>query len=610
MVRFNSTGYYLSNKGNLNLGLETVNIDQADLKIYKVYANNIVHFLSEYREEPSQYSMANLGKLLYESTLELNGSRNEILETSISIGDYLKDQRKGIYQVFVRDRDSYWRYASKIVIATDIGIVTKAAKDEMVVWVNSLSTLDPLYKAKVSILSFNNQILASGETNLQGVVRFTDLGQTLEEFEPYLVLVEYEGDFSFLKLNDGKIDLTDFDAGGRSILNEGYDAYLYTDRGVFRPGDKANITALIRGTNVVVPEEFPVRLQVTDPTGKIFNEFVKSTAKMGAADFEIVLPEYAKTGKYTAKLYVADSVIGSTTFNVEEFMPERIKVEVNTDQSSYDKNDEAEIVVKGINLFGPPAVGRQVELSVKLDTIPFSTPEYASYSFGDSEADWKAMNEGLGLNQLDENGEYIYSYRFPENLKPGNMMKAVFSATVREEGGRAVNAYKVVDFHPYDSYIGLKRMGDYYGKVNEKYPIQYVEVDKQGHPIDSPALEVKVYRIIWHSLWWHDEYGGWHYESEEEEEEVYRQTLEPGFGERLFTFTPRDYGKYKVVISNPETGSKSSLSFYASGWGYSPWAMSNPNKIELDLDQESYRPGGFGSDSSKSSILRKGFGNC
>ncbi|MCK4257480.1 MAG: hypothetical protein KAX49_00785 [Halanaerobiales bacterium] len=591
LIRFNSTGYYLSNQGNLNLGLETVNLDKVDLKIYKIYANNLVHFFSEYRDEPSNYSMSNIGKMVKEFTLELNNQKNEILKTSISLEEYLGDQRKGIYQVFARDRDSYWRNASKVVIATDIGIVTKKAKDEMVVWVNSLSTLDPLFRAKVSILSYNNQILASDETNLQGVVRFEEMDQLMEEFSPYIVLVEYDDDFSFLRLDDGKIDMTDFDISGRSFLSEGYEAYLYADRGVYRSGDKANITALIRGTKVSVPEEFPVRLQVTDPTGKIFNEFVNSTASMGAAEFEILLPDYAKTGKYNAKLYVADSVIGSTSFSVEEFMPERIKVEVMTDQSSYNEGEEAEINVKGINLFGPPAVGRKVELSIKLDTIPFSTPQFASYSFGDSGVNWKAITEDLGLNQLDENGEYTYLYRFPDNLKPGNMMKAVFSATVREDGGRAVNAYKVINFHPYDSYIGMKRMGEYYGKVNEKYPIQFVEVDEEGNLVNSSELEIKIYRIIWHSLWWHDENGNWHYESEEEEEEVHRETIEPGIGERIFTFTPRDYGKYKVVISNTENGSRSSLNFYATGWGYSPWAMSNSNKIELDLDQESYRPG-------------------
>ena len=44
-LNFNSPGRYLSSKGQLNLGLETVNISQVEVEIAKIYANNIATYL-------------------------------------------------------------------------------------------------------------------------------------------------------------------------------------------------------------------------------------------------------------------------------------------------------------------------------------------------------------------------------------------------------------------------------------------------------------------------------------------------------------------------------------------------------------------------------------
>ncbi len=591
LVRFNSQGYYLSNQGNLTLGLETVNLNKVDVGIYKIYANNIVHFLSDNRWGSFEDRFDNLGSLIEEFTLEVNNPPNEIVETPLSLEDYMDDERKGIYQIVVRDRDNYWLNDSRMIVATDIGIVTKLATNELAVWVNSLKTLQPLIKARVSLLSRNNQVLTKGETNRQGLVKFTDLGNLFKDFEPYLIVVEYEDDFAFLKLDDGRLDTTDFDTTGRSYLTEGYEAYVYSDRGVYRPGDKANITALIRGVNVAVPPEFPVRLKVIDPTGNLYTELVQNTGDAGAAEFEINLPDYVKTGKYTTNLYVADQMIGVVNFNVEEFMPDRIKVQVESDEQTYSSGDTAEIKVSGVNLFGPPAAGRNVEVAVKLDVVPFTTSAYKSYIFGDSSIKSAGMDEIIGSGTLDENGEYRSTFSFPTELKPGNMMKAAFSATVREEGGRAVTNYQVVDFHPYESYIGLKRLSDYYGEIDKPYQIQYVEVNPQGESVAGSSLMVKVYRVIWHSLWRQDGNGEWYYESEEELEEIYSQELISGFGEQIFDFTPREYGKYKVVIANTENHTQSAIDFYATGWGYSPWALTNPTRIELDLDKPIYENG-------------------
>ena len=58
-----------------------------------------------------------------------------------------------------------------------------------------------------------------------------------------------------------------------------------------------------------------------------------------------------------------------------------------------------------------------------------------------------------------------------------------------------------------------------------------------------------------------------------------------------FTFTPPEFGSYRVVLSDPETGASTQIEFFVSGWGYSPWAIKDPGRLELGLDKSEYQPG-------------------
>ena len=154
------------------------------------------------------------------------------MTTPIDLRDFQAGKRRGIFQVAACDPENRWRDTSKVVIVTDLGIMAKLGRDEVIVWINSLDTLAPVAGARVSLYSYNNQEIVSGESDAQGIVRFSGLRRLLAGFRSYLILAELGEDLSFVCLDDGLIDKTDFPVEGRQHLTEGYEAYLYTDRGV------------------------------------------------------------------------------------------------------------------------------------------------------------------------------------------------------------------------------------------------------------------------------------------------------------------------------------------------------------------------------------------
>ncbi|NLG83749.1 MAG: hypothetical protein GX493_03870 [Firmicutes bacterium] len=510
-IGFNSPGRYLSSRGHLNLGLETVNVDKVELEIAKIYANNLVTFLHRVEEDGWCYSyeLPRLGRIVGSRTIEIDGGRNKVITTPINLGEFLSDQRKGLFQVTARDPEARWLTATKIAIITDLGILAKFGADDLVVWVNSLDTLAPYPGVRVSLMSYNNQEVAAGYTDENGLVTFTGIRKSLADSRPYLILAECGEDFSFVfvYLDEARIETTDFPVEGRPHLREGYEAYLYTDRGVFRPGDTANIAAIVRGAEVAVPPEFPLRLEIIGPDGMVFREYAGSTGTNGFAAFRLEIPDYAKTGRYSAVLYAAKEPIGRCTFNVEEFIPDRIKVETTTDKEEYGPGEMATIGVRGSTLFGPPAAGRRVELTVRLEPMPFSPPAYRSFSFGDATLDFHALEKNLGQDELNEEGKAAFKFTFPHDLRPPGAIRAIFQATVTEEGGRAVTNYKTVVFHPYQAYLGLKTPEEEYPTPGKDYPFRLVEVDREGRPVKGAEIEVTTYAVTWNSIYRRAEEG-------------------------------------------------------------------------------------------------------
>src|SRR5690554_650537 len=593
-LNFNSPGQYLSSRGHLNLGLETVNVNRINLEIRRVYLNNLVPFLNNPNYHSSYYQnyISHIGEVIHSEIIEVTGAKNEVVTTPVNLGQYFTGARRGFFQVIAYDDDYRWRRDLKYVVITDLGMVAKMSGEDLVVWINSLSALEPKSRVRVTLLSKNNQTMAVTTTNNQGLAVFQNLRRRREEFEPFVILAEDGDDFSFVQLPASLISPADFDTRGRPTLEEGYETFIYMDRDLFRPGDTANLVTVVRGPRVSLPPEFPVRLEIRQPDGQVFRELLGNTRYQGMCEFALPIPEYAQTGKYAVRALIADQVTGTAAFSVEEFMPDRIKVTVTPDRPAYHPGDQALLTVEGINLFGPPAAGRRAEAAVTLNAEDFRPAGFGSYTFGDNGRQFTPVRQELGDEILDDRGRAEFVYQFPLGLTPPSKIAAVFQATVSEEGGRAVSSYQVAEFHPYERYIGIKPLSDGYGEVGKEYAAGYVVVDRAGRPVESRGLVAEVYHITWNTVYRRDAEGRFRYQSEEERKKIHTEELRGGPGEQVFTYTPRDYGRFQIVIKDPqENVARATLSFYAAGWGFAPWAMDNPDKVHLSLEKTSYRPG-------------------
>ena len=596
-LKFISPGLYLPKQGARLVEVETINVKKMSVEVNHIFPNNLVYALASNRnwneyDDYYQSPLELVGREFFEKTVELSSTLNQPLNTTIDVGSIIGDTSRGIFTVSIRNRDGRWDYDTRIVMLTDIGVIARLSDDYLMVWANSLSETKPIGGATINLLSKNNQVLVSGKTDSRGIAVFSNIGERIKGFVPFLITVSTEKDLSFLRFENCLLPTSDFDVKGRPYLTTGYEAFVYLDRDIFRPGDTAHIVSIVRGANGAVPPEFPYFLTITDPSGREFQSFRVKTEGTAFLTVDFNVPDFARTGKYTITAHIGETQeIGRTGFQVEEFMPDRIKVTVTTPRNEYGKDDTVQIDVTGKFLFGPPAAGHKVSGHVTIEPTAFAPAGYAKYTFSEEDLEFSRMEVDLPDNTLNDSGSFTYIYAIPSAPKLPSALKGLISASVSEQGGRAINAYTEVTIHPYDDYIGIRLNFDGYAKPHERCEASLMAVTKDGEPTALGNVRVNFYRVVYNSILKRDEKGWYRYVSEQSLVLIDSANVDISADGATVGFIPLDYGNYKIVAHDDVGGHTASTSFYASGWGYAPWSMEFPDRINIDLDLKEYSPG-------------------
>jgi hypothetical protein len=273
-ISFVGEGIYLARKGNLNVGVSTINVKKVRIEVRKVFMNNIAHLINAGAMDSTYYyyDTESLGKLLHSEEIDIPDRANEEIVTPINMESYLKDEYTGVFDIQVNSGDEYWRESRKLVMITDLGITVKRAGEQFIVWVHSLSSLDPIKDAQVTLISHNNQTMKVGTTKGDGMAKLEVPKTVMENFTPFMITVAKGGDTSFIELTRSQISVTDFDVEGQPYLQDGYDAYVYGDRDIYRPGEKVHLVTVVRSAKAELPPAFPLKMEILGPDNRIFTK--------------------------------------------------------------------------------------------------------------------------------------------------------------------------------------------------------------------------------------------------------------------------------------------------------------------------------------------------
>lgn len=592
-------GRYLLRGGARNLEVRAVNVDALEISTHEVFANNVLHFLNQHRwydadddYNPSYY-VGDFGRALYTETVDVSTGRNWLGSHTINVDRLLGKKRSGIYVVEVSSSEDRWIQDSKIIALSDLGLIARMGDAQVTVFVNSIATARPLRGVEVTVLSSNNQTLLRGSTDADGVVTFTDVAQNTEGFTPRLITATSGDDFNFLDLEDARVETSRYDVGGLSQPSREYVSFLYSARDLYRPGESAAISGIVRTEDLRTVADVPVLLKIVSPRGRAFREYKLVLNREGSFEQQVDFPGYALTGPYKVELYTGgERLIGTTSINLEEFVPDKIRVRLAPGNTNLRPGDEFRIDVDAEYLFGAPAANLRYEADVQLRHRPFRSTRFADYDFSSgSFTDTRIENITLD-GVLDAQGQARIAYTLPEALRSSGLIDAAMYVSVFDLTGRTVSRVQHASVDPNGYHIGIKSAGSYFG-VNKNLDFRFVAVDREDVPMKNFPVDVRLVRLEWQTVLKKDYADRYYYASEQKEILEWEKRLTLGAA-TPFNFAVRRSGKYELRVAKAGAVEYQRTQFYAYGWSSntaSSFEVDKEGRIDIVFDKKAYRPG-------------------
>lgn len=587
-VSFPTAGMFLSPAGDLRIPVEAVNMEEIEIALWRLYENNISYsVISGTDSIPRE-----LSRLIIQKKAEIKGRPNATERRALDLRS-LAEGQKGVFLLTVKSTDpNAWQEAQQIVTVTDIGIVTRLYNEGIMVWANSIRDLKPISRGTVKIYSRSNQLIAEGKTGRDGIFMLHRTDSWNDSLHPFLVTVEKDSDLSFLRIDRNVLADNGFDIGGRPYLRKGYEAFCFAPRNLFRPGEEATFKAILRNGDREAPKPFPVLVAIRSAEGK---EVAKSTVELsenGTLLFSCRLPEATPTGTYQFSVFLPGDEkkpLGQMFFYIQEFAPPRLEVSVEGDAKKIVPGDTTKISLTSKYLFGAPASDLPWEAEVRTIAVPFSHPQWGAYVFGDREKTADEFTDFLGQGALDSNGKGEISYSLREGLQAPSLLNFLFTAKVREEGGRWVPHTLTIPCYPTPYMIGVEKAKGM-PEPGKPFELRVAAVTPEGEAAPIETITASVSKIMKHYTL--KRYGDQTRMEEQEELGTPEEKILPlvkGVG--TFTFTPQDSGEYLVRFEEKESGSSASTrieAWYPFGEGKGSPLI---DRILLSTDKDKYVPG-------------------
>lgn len=599
-------GKYLMLGGHRNLQCNAVNVPGIDIEVSQIFKNNIIHFLNQYgyyyqNDEDYMYDpyyyeeeMEKYGRTIFKKSLDLGNKPNWLDKFTINLDQIYEKKLKGVFVAQAMSTEDRWIHGSKIVALTDFGIIAKKSDNEMIVFVNSILTTAPVEGVEINLISSNNQIILTGKTNAEGIIKFTDIEEKLKDFRPRVITAEKGDDFNYIDLHETLIETSRFDVGGQTTFSSGMKTFLYGDRNLYRPGEQVNLTGIVRDDETHVVKDVPVIIKVESPTGKVFDEYKKVLNKDGAFEISFTMPDYALTGEYRAEVYTgAGKLIGTYNFSVEDFVPDKIRVQLTNDKKVANAGETVKIGVDAEYLFGAKASGLRYEVNIQLTHKTFISGKYSSFDFGNSTLKNSRVENVFADGKLDDKGKAEVSYTVPADLVSSGIVSVYSFVSVFDLTGRTVNRMASFDVYPQKYYIGIKSRG-YYFSTNDNINFQLIAVDKNENVASGFSAMAKLVRYEWQTVLKKDNSDRFYYASDKKEVTVWEKEIDLSGGEKSLPVVATQSGEYELRIYRKGETNYQKKEFYAYGWGASTatsFEVNKEGKVEIVFDKQTYEPG-------------------
>lgn len=524
-ISFLHKGSLLALSGEKKLSVLVRGVPAVKFEVAQVLASDINHLITQTRGDFSnpkfihQYSFneKNISKIAAAIKEFNQDSPDKLQYTSLDLTNYLTSgkQPHGLFLLKAEGWDPKENYplataAKRLVLVTDMGMIVKDNADgSHDVFMESINQGTPIANVQVQVLGINGEPIQTQTTGADGHAHFTTLKDFKDEHEPVVYVARKDRDLSFIPYNrdDRHLNYSRFDVGGErtDLTEKQLTAFLFTDRGVYRPGDEIHLGMIVKQPYAKLAEAgIPLEAVITDPRGTtVYKQKYNLTAE-GYLTLDYKTSEASATGQYNIDLYIIKDgywagVLGSTSVSVEEFLPDRLRLRtqlLTSHQTGWLNPDKIKAKVELWNLFGTPAADRRVTGKVILKPKSFHFKQYQQYTFIDPLLDPKktpkVVTEDLADTKTNNQGAAEFDLGL-ERFGKSTYELTFFAEGFEAGGGRGVAGQSNALVSPLAYLIGYKADGDlHYIKQNSPRSLHFIAINPELKQIKVELLQAKI----------------------------------------------------------------------------------------------------------------------
>ena len=618
-IKFVKSGTILPSSNNLKINFEAVNLSAVDVKVYKIYKNNILQFL-QYNEINGSQNLRNVAMPIAKQTIVLKNSKlinyGDWNAYALDLSKIISVEPGAIYRVEltykkkyslykcasvieeeeeeyeeienegeVRSNEYYyddyyyddynWNeredpcsnsyyYNNKIftnVIATDLGVIAKRGENSSYFFaVNDIVTTNPVSGATIDLYNFQQQKLASITTDGEGIAK-ADITKYA-----YFATVTKDKNTTYVKLDEGQsLSVSNFDVGGVQ-LQKGLKGYIYGERGVWRPGDTLHLAFMLNDNESKLEKAHPIKFKLSNPQGKAMYVAVQKYNESNHYKFKVVTKDSDITGNWEAKVSIG-GVHFYKNIKIETIKPNRLKIKNSFADENLSGNKLNNGTIEVAWLHGAVAKNLKVEMQAKFMQQVTTFKGYSNYDFDDEVRKFSTEEVNVFSGKVDDFGKTNITIQ-PKvtNQAPGKL-KVVFQTKAYENGGDFSTDVVSASYSPYKTYLGIKSPEpNKYGmlETDKMNRFEIVSVDESGSPKAVKNLEVRVYKVDWR-WWWNSSGDDLSRYNSAEVTTAYKNfvvnTNASGKASVQFKVSENDWGRYliRVIDNDGHATSKSEI---------------------------------------------------
>lgn len=596
LAGFASQGSILPSQGTDGLPIVTVNVPEVDVEFYRAREDSLTRFLAEFRGggRRGYWSLDQLkqwAEPVYLNRFVIEAAANERKISHLPVHQIEELAAPGLYFALLRATGEFeGEYQTTYFVRSNIGLHARMHRDGLLVLSRSLDDGEALGGVAVQVLDGDGAVIAGGDTDGEGLLRLD-----YRVNSAHVLLARRGEHLSLLAFSQPALDLSDFAVEGSTAAD--LSVFLWSGRDLYRPGEPLRVAALLRDFDgKPLAGEQPLFATLKQPDGRPYASQQLKAQSGGYYLFERAMPADVPTGRWRVEISpdpAGQRAVHGYDLRIEEFLPERMKLNLESRQARLAPGEALELKVEGAYLYGAPAGGNRFTAKVSYTVDPAPVEGLKGFVFGDPVNPPASEPVDAIDARLDETGHLEHSLALEPGTVAGPVAVTVIGSLF-ETGGRPVSRIVKRTLWPAAQIVGVRPLFDPASlSSQQEAAFEVLKVDAEGKRVAASGLKATLIREDRDYNWTWDGSLGWRVDYTQRFVEVETRSLDlPGESPGKIAFNV-NWGPYRLEIQDPATGLTTRYPFTA-GWSFDDdnrGLDARPDKVKLALDKTRYRAG-------------------